>query len=72
MWSESHIVEHRSERKTFLHRHVGTVTFDCDVFAAIGTDLRLVTYTAAPETEDASRFDLIRTVGTAEAVGRPD
>ena len=63
LWSEATVVEYRAKRKTFVHPLVGTVTLDCDVFAAIGTDLRVVTYTAAPGTEDASRFDLIRTVG---------
>jgi len=37
---------------------------DCDVLTAHGTDLRLVTDTAEPGSEDASRFDLIRTLGT--------
>ena len=46
------------------------MTLDCDVPAAIGTDLRTVACTAGPGTEDASRFDLIRTVGLT-AVGDP-
>ena len=65
MWSEGTVVEHRSKRKTFVHPLVGPVTLDCDVLTAHGTDLRLVTYTAEPGSEDASRFDLIRTLGTA-------
>lgn len=65
MWAEGTVVEHRSKRKTFVHPLVGPVTLDCDVLTAHGTDLRLVTYTAEPGSEDASRFDLIRTVGTA-------
>ena len=39
---------------------------DCDVLTALGTDLRIVAYTAEPGTEDASRFNLIRTLGLAE------
>jgi transcriptional regulator with XRE-family HTH domain len=66
LWAEGTIVEHRSKVKTFVHPQVGTVTLDCDVFTATGTDIRIVTYTAAPETEDASRFDLIRALGAAE------
>ena len=65
MWAEGTVVEHRSQRKTFVHPLVGPVTLDCDVLTAHGTDLRLVTYTAEPGSEDASRFDLIRTLGTA-------
>lgn len=65
LWSEGTMAEHRSEQKTFIHPVVGNVTVDCDIFTAVGTDLRILTYTAAPGTEDATKFDLIRTVGTA-------
>jgi transcriptional regulator with XRE-family HTH domain len=66
LWAEGTVVEHRFQSKTFVHPLVGPVTLDCDVFTAIGTDLRIVAYTAEPGTEDASRFDLIRTLGLAE------
>jgi transcriptional regulator with XRE-family HTH domain len=68
MWAEGTVVEHRSRRKTFTHPLVGPVTLDCDIFTATGTDLRIVTYTAEPGTEDASRFDLVRTLGEADVV----
>ncbi|MEU2351116.1 helix-turn-helix transcriptional regulator [Modestobacter sp. NPDC049651] len=67
LWAEGVVAEHSSRRKTFDHPAVGPVTLDCDVFTASCTDLRIVTYTAEPGTEDASRFDLIRTLG----VGAP-
>ncbi|MCZ2804455.1 helix-turn-helix transcriptional regulator [Modestobacter sp. VKM Ac-2983] len=66
LWAEGTVSEHRVQAKTFLHPLVGEVTLDCDVFTVIGTDLRIVTYTAEPGTEDASRFDLARTLGVAE------
>lgn len=66
LWAEGTVVEHRFQAKTFVHPLVGQVTLDCDVFTVIGTDLRIVTYTAEPGSEDASRFDLIRTLGTVE------
>jgi len=66
LWAEGTVVEHRFQAKTFVHPLVGPVTLDCDVFTVIGTDLRIVSYTAEPGTEDASRFDLIRTLGTVE------
>lgn len=56
-------MEHRSEPKTSVHPVVGHITLDCDVFTAAGTDLRIVAYTAVPGSEDASRFDLLRTLG---------
>ena len=65
LWADGTLVEHQSKPKTFVHPLVGSVTLDCDVFSVVGTDLRVVTYTAAPGTEDASRSDLIRTVGTS-------
>lgn len=70
LWAEGIAVEHGSRRKTFVHPLVGALTLDCDVLTATGTDLRLVTYTAEPGTEDASRFDLLRTLGVAGAVDR--
>ena len=66
LWAEATIVEHRSEPKTFVHPVVGHVTLDCDVFTAAGTDLRIVAYTAVPGSEDASRFDLLRTLGATD------
>jgi hypothetical protein len=50
-----------------VHPQVGQVRLDCDVLTVIGTDLRIVTYTAEPGTEDASRFDLVRTLGLTAA-----
>jgi transcriptional regulator with XRE-family HTH domain len=70
LWAEGTVVEHQFQSKTFVHPLVGEVTLDCDVLTAIGTDLRIVAYTAEPGTEDASRFDLIRTVGLTD-VGDP-
>lgn len=66
LWAEATIVEHRSEPKTFVHPLVGNLTVDCDVFTVAGTDLHIVTYTAVPGSEDASRFDLLRTLGAAQ------
>lgn len=60
---ESAIVDYRAAVKTFAHPLVGDISVDCDVFTVVGTDLRIVTYTAAPGTEDASKFDLVRAMG---------
>ena len=66
LWAEGTVVEHGSMQKTFVHPLVGPVTLDCDVLTVTGTDVHIVTLTAEPGTEEASRFDLIRTLGTAE------
>jgi hypothetical protein len=72
LWAAGTVAEHRFQSKTFLHPQVGQVTLDCDVFTVIGTDLRIVTYTAEPGTEDDSRFGLVRMLGMAEVGGAPD
>lgn len=60
MWAEGRILEHRSERKTFVHGSMGNVTLSCDILTVSGTDLRIITYTAEPGSDDAAKFDLIR------------
>lgn len=64
LWAEGSIVDNGAGVKSFAHPVVGDITVDCDVFTVVGTDLRIVTYTAAPGTEDASKFDLVRAMGS--------
>lgn len=63
LWAEVGAAHHRTERKTIEHPAVGPVTLDCDVLGVAGDDLHIVTNTAEPGTEDASRFDLVRALG---------
>ena len=42
----------------------GPITVDCDVLAAIGSDLRVVAFTAAPGSEDADKLRLLAVLGT--------
>ncbi|MGN6446431.1 helix-turn-helix transcriptional regulator [Amnibacterium sp.] len=63
-WGEAHVAQHRSSRKTATRTPVGPITLDCDVLAVPGADLRIVVYTAAPGSEDASKLDLLRVAGT--------
>ncbi|WP_436532666.1 helix-turn-helix transcriptional regulator [Actinoplanes sp. HUAS TT8] len=60
MWAQSVMVEEQPKVKTFVHPVVGPVTLDCDVFTVVGSDLRVLAYTAAPGSEDAVRFDRLR------------
>lgn len=71
IWDEATLTYHHSDAKTFTHPLVGPITVDCDILTVTGTDLRIVTYTAAPDTEDASRFDLVRAIGTRELAQWP-
>lgn len=61
-WGEAHVARHRSSRKT-VTTPVGPITIDCDVLTAPGSHLRIVVYTTAPGSADASRLDLLRVTG---------
>ena len=55
---------HERDRKTIHHPELGPVTVDCDVLAVIGSDLRVVAFTAAPGSEDADKLRLLAVLGT--------
>jgi transcriptional regulator with XRE-family HTH domain len=63
-WRAAHIARHRTSTKTATGTPVGPVVVDCDVLTVPGTDLRIVMYTVAPDSEDASKLDLLRVSGT--------
>lgn len=63
LWNQPVIGFHRSEQKTIRHPEVGTFTIDCDVLAVPGNDLRMVVYTAAPNTEAAEKLRLLSVIG---------
>lgn len=53
MWRERPVAARASDRKTIEHPEVGPITVDCDILKVQGTDLRLIVYSAAPDTADA-------------------
>ncbi len=63
-WRRARIARHRSSTKTATATAVGAITIDCDVLTVPATDLRIVMYTVAPDSEDASRLALLRVSGT--------
>jgi transcriptional regulator with XRE-family HTH domain len=63
LWDQPLVGFHRSERKTIRHPEVGTFDIDCDVLAVPGSDLRIVVYTAAPNTEAAEKLRLLSVIG---------
>ncbi|TDW60699.1 helix-turn-helix transcriptional regulator [Kribbella pratensis] len=63
LWERPVVGFHRSERKTIRHPEVGAFTIDCDVLAVPGSDLRMVVYTAAPNTEAAEKLRLLSVIG---------
>ncbi|GGL29375.1 helix-turn-helix transcriptional regulator [Nocardia jinanensis] len=62
---------HVSERKTIRHPEVGDIRVDCDVLLVPGVDLRLVAYTAAAESSDAGKLDLLRVTGGGATLAPP-
>jgi transcriptional regulator with XRE-family HTH domain len=62
-WEERPVAQRTSSRKTIDHPQVGRLTLDCDVLTVGGSGLRLVVYTAAPGSPDASALEMIRALG---------
>jgi transcriptional regulator with XRE-family HTH domain len=64
LWASGVVAEHREDRKRIAHPEVGLLTLDCDVLTVSGSDLRVVTYTAAPGSADADALALLAVLGT--------
>ena len=62
-WEERPVAQRTSSRKTIEHPQVGRLTLDCDVLTVGGSGLRLVVYTAAPGSPDASALEMICALG---------
>ena len=59
---------------TIKHPEIGDITVDCDVLNDSDTDLKIVIYTAAPGSQDATKLDLARIAGIRpgrRALSRP-
>ncbi len=63
LWHEGTATGHTEDRKTVRHPDIGDITVDCDVLHDSDTDLKIVIYTAAPGSEDATKLDLTRVTG---------
>jgi len=63
LWENPVVGFHQSERKTIRHPEVGTFDIDCDILAVPGSDLRMVVYTAAPNSEAAEKLRLLSVIG---------
>lgn len=69
LWESGAVGEHEAVRKTVDHPQVGALTLDCDVLSVAGSDLRIMVYTAQPDTEDANRLALLSVLGTQLLTG---
>ncbi|MFD5283073.1 helix-turn-helix transcriptional regulator [Streptomyces rubrogriseus] len=68
LWRADAVGRHEAARKTIDHPRVGPVVLDCDVLGVAGSDLRIMVYTAEPDTADAERLALLTVLGTQELV----
>jgi transcriptional regulator with XRE-family HTH domain len=64
LWDSGAVGRHEASRKTIDHPQVGPLTLDCDVLSVAGSDLRIMIYTAEPDTVDAERLALLTALGT--------
>ena len=70
LWESGAAQPHQDfgRRKVIDHPHVGRITLDCDTLIVAADDLRIMVYTAEPETEDAERLALAIVVGTQSLI----
>ncbi|MEU9287674.1 helix-turn-helix transcriptional regulator [Streptomyces sp. NPDC048275] len=69
LWESGAVGHHEAARKTIDHPQAGPLSLDCDVLSVAGSDLRIMIYTAAPDTEDAERLALLTVLGTQTLTG---
>jgi transcriptional regulator with XRE-family HTH domain len=59
MWNRFEAMPHSSFNKTFSHPSLGDITLDCEVLSVVGSDLRMIVFTAEPGTRDAVNLDVL-------------
>lgn len=72
LWEAGAVGTHEAARKTIRHPDVGLLTVDCDVLTTVGSDLRIVAYSAAPGSDAAEKLKLLAVIGTQLMTGHPD
>jgi hypothetical protein len=70
LWESGAPTPHQEfgRHKVIDHPDVGHITLDCDTFIVAADDLRIMIYTAEPDTEDAERLALAVVLGTQSLV----
>jgi transcriptional regulator with XRE-family HTH domain len=64
LWDTHAVGIHEMDHKTIHHPEIGPLTLDCDVLTAVGSDLRIVAYTAPPGSDAADKLRLLAVIGT--------
>jgi transcriptional regulator with XRE-family HTH domain len=70
LWESAALEPHQDSgrRKVIDHPDVGPITLDCDTLIVAADDLRIMIYTAEPDTEDAERLALAVVLGTQSLI----
>jgi transcriptional regulator with XRE-family HTH domain len=70
LWESGALEPHQDvgRHKVIDHPDVGHITVDCDTLIVAADDLRIMIYTAEPETEEADRLALAIVLGTQSLV----
>jgi len=70
LWESGALEPHPDfgRRKVIDHPDVGPITVDCDTLIVAADDLRMMIYTAEPDTEDAERPALAVVLGTPSLI----
>ena len=70
LWESGALEPHQDvgRHKVIDHPDVGHITVDCDTLIVAADDLRIMIYTAEPDTEDADRLALAIVLGTQSLV----
>lgn len=63
LWATTPARASAASRKTIHHPTAGRITVDCDVLEVVGSDLRLVVWSATPGSPDASALAVLGVVG---------
>lgn len=64
LWDSSVLGEHGNERKTIDHPDLGPIELDCDIVTVQGAELRLIIFTAEPDTTAAEQLQLLSVIGS--------
>lgn len=70
LWESSAPTPHQDfgRHKVIDHPDVGRITVECDTLVVAANDLRIMIYTAEPDTEDAERLSLAIVLGTQSLI----
>jgi transcriptional regulator with XRE-family HTH domain len=70
LWESGALEPHQDSgrRKVIDHPDVGSITLDCDTLIVAADDLRIMIYTAEPDTDDAERLALAVVLGTQSLI----